>query len=113
MTTTAKPDTPSLVSPANGATTSDSTPTFRWQNVSEGDESRIMAGRDAGFGSVALDTKLFGTEFSPGTPLAEGTYYWKVQTDNGCQLSDWSATWQLTIGQADHAIYLPLLVRGR
>jgi len=105
------PAASTLQSPADGATTDDTTPRFRWTGVQGGTEYRLRVGRDPSFSSVALDVNTAGTSHTPAVALASGTYWWMVQAHNPCAWGDWSATWRLTIDQADHQIYLPLLVR--
>ena len=84
-------DVPTLQSPADGTTTGDTTPEFRWASVPRGVEYRIMVGRDAAFNSVTLDEYTYDTTFTPAAPLASGTYSWKARSRDDCASSDWSA----------------------
>jgi hypothetical protein len=49
--------------------------------------------------------------FTPAQALAADTYFWQVRATNSCGPGPWSATWTLTIDQAAHMTYLPLVVR--
>jgi hypothetical protein len=111
FTISSGPEVPALQAPADGSTTEDTTPEFRWARVPRGVEYRIMMAGDAVFGSVVVDAYTTETSFTPAAPLAAGTYYWKVQARDDCGSSDWSAPWRLEVGLGVEAIYLPMVQR--
>ncbi len=105
------PEAPALQSPADGATIGDTTPEFRWSGVQGGTEYRLRVGRDPSFSSVVLDVNVAGTSHTPAVALASDAYSWRVQAHTPCGWGDWSTTWNMTIDDKQHHIYLPLLVR--
>jgi PKD domain/Bacterial Ig-like domain len=70
----------SLVSPANGARTGDTTPTFSWQAASD-------AGAGVDHYDVFVDGSrvgsVSGTEFTPTDALPEGNHFWHVDAVDG------------------------------
>jgi hypothetical protein len=95
---TAAPLAPTLYSPANGSTTSDSTPSFDWSAPSGSVEYRIQIDNDANFSSPAINVLVSSSNFTPGSNLSDDTYYWKVQgRDDAGNWSSWSSTWSVTI----------------
>lgn len=105
------PAAPTLQSPGDGTTTSDTTPGFEWTGVSGSTEYRLKVGRDPSFSSVALDVNTPGTIHTPATALGSDTYWWMVQAHNPCAWGDWSTTWRLTVDPGNYHIYMPLLQR--
>lgn len=97
----ATPVAPGLVAPANGSTTNDTTPAFSWNSVANANEYEIQVDNNSNFSSPVIDQTRTVTNFTPGTALAPGTYYWHVGGNNtagGCnQLGPWSATWSFTV----------------
>lgn len=93
---TTPPAAPTLISPANGSTTSDTTPTFDWSDVA--DPSGVtytleIIGALTKTGLTASTYTLTGAE-----ALADGTYSWHVRAVDGAgNVGEWSATWSLTI----------------
>jgi len=79
----------SLVSPADGTTSSTLTPTFRWRSTHDGDTSSALAYRvrliEVG-GPGGLPIVLFAgsdTTYTPVSPLAPGkSYLWEVSADD-------------------------------
>ena len=72
--------TPVKISPANGAKTNDSTPTFEWTPGENADNHRLLVDNDADFSSPEENVLLGATEntCSLSTPLADDNYSWKV-----------------------------------
>lgn len=91
------PDAPFHTSPSDGSTTGDSTPSLTWHYVVDAVEYRIQIDDDAGFGSPDPDQTTANTTFSPGSPLANGTYHWRVQASNSVCWGPWSDAWQLSV----------------
>ena len=100
------PTTPSLVSPANGTITNDSTPIFDWTDSSDaaGVNDTITYSIQADnsgctFLSPEIDTAgLTLSTFTPGTALVDGTYCWRVRaSDEDGGDSAYSATRNVTI----------------
>jgi hypothetical protein len=69
------------VSPAQGAFTTDATPTFRWSAVTGTNAYQLQIAADPDFNNpVAGYPVTLGAvaTFTPTTPLANGAYYWRV-----------------------------------
>ena len=91
------PDAPVLLAPLNESTISDNTPEFDWSDCAI--EYNLFISENASFTNpIIQENNLTISEFAPGVPLSNGTYYWKVQgMDDIGNLSDWSSTWFFTI----------------
>ena len=88
---------PSLNTPGNGSSTCDTTPTFEWSAVSGATSYRLQVDDDPGFGSPEIDTTTASPNYTPGSALAPGTYYWRVRGANTCGDGPWSAAWTFTV----------------
>jgi len=92
---------PTLVSPSNGATITDSTPYMDWSGGGEYGDFRIQIDNNADFSSPVIDHTLgnFNTFYTVPTPLASDTYYWHVrEKDYFTNIWDsYSATWSFTL----------------
>jgi hypothetical protein len=74
-----------LLSPLNGANTTDTTPTLDWSDSSAADAYRITFDDNADFSSPIINNfEVSGSEvtLSPGTVSIGTTYYWKVTAVN-------------------------------
>ncbi|MDH5507078.1 MAG: zinc-dependent metalloprotease [Anaerolineae bacterium] len=102
--TCAAPGVPTLLTPANGASTADTTPTFDWSDVAGAYNYQIQVDNNADFSSpeVNLLTPIVTSTHTPSSPLADAVYYWRVRSHkntSGCyKFSAWSTTRTLTIG---------------
>ena len=100
------PVRPALVSPADGATTGDSTPALTWQPSANAAAYRL----DLDGSVVDVGT---GTQYTPAA-LSPGPHTWRVVgVDALGNESPWSETWSFTIVEAGSIgrIYLPLVLR--
>ena len=95
--TLSTPSAPSLSSPSNGSSTCDTTPTFSWGSVSGATSYRIQVDDSSSFSSPAINTTTSSSNYTPGSALSPGTYYWRVQASNSCGDGSWSSTWSFTI----------------
>jgi hypothetical protein len=98
------PTTPELSSPTTGSTTTDSAPTFDWTDATDPDPSDtvsydVQADDDCAFLSPELDERgLVESTLTPSSPLALGTYCWRVRAvDDDNLASGWSNSWSVTI----------------
>ncbi|TKJ27228.1 MAG: hypothetical protein CEE41_00380 [Hadesarchaea archaeon B3_Hades] len=92
---------PALTAPANGAFTNDSTPTFDWELVSGAASYSLQYATDSGFTQNLTTGSSTASDYTPTTTLADGTWYWRVQTvDAVGNTGDWSSTWSFTIDTA-------------
>ena len=89
------PPVPTLVSPADGTTTDDTTPTFDWSDVT--DPSGVTYTLEI----IGTLTKTGLTTSTYTLTLSDGNYSWRVRAiDNVGNESDWSGTWSLTVSTA-------------
>ena len=88
------PPAPVLVSPANASTTTTSTPTFDWEDVSGATQYELLVDNNSDFSSPEINTTVSVSEYTVAAKaLTDGTYYWKTKvTDNGPYSSVWSTT---------------------
>lgn len=89
---------PVLLTPANGSTTTDLTPTFDWEDV-PGATGYTLRLADNPEGTGAITTTVTASTFTPVSDRALGTYYWRVKATNATAESGWSDTWTFTIVQ--------------
>jgi len=81
------PAAPTLISPADGATTANTTPAFQWSPVVSATSYTIEIATDAAFTTIVSTNTGAGTSFTPAA-LAVGTqHYWRVRATNGCGTS--------------------------
>ena len=73
------PDIPVLSAPANDLITNVNTPSFSWSTVNTPDSSQIQIATQANMSGLVIDTTTTSNTYTPGSPLADGNYYWRVQ----------------------------------
>jgi hypothetical protein len=102
------PLAPSLILPANGTSTTDTTPDLDWSSVSGAISYRLQVAEDPGFAPTEIDTTTTDSIYTPASPLALGWHYWRVRGSNSCGDGSWSMVhnyWIVT------RLYLPLTMR--
>ena len=94
------PGTPSLSSPANGATGVSTTPTLDWSDVSGATSYDVQVCSDSGCSSVVRSQTGLGSSQWGVTPaLSSGIlYWWRARANNTCGPGPWSGTWSFTGG---------------
>ncbi|MDI7277115.1 MAG: C25 family cysteine peptidase, partial [Anaerolineae bacterium] len=93
----ALPATPALLSPADGNTTADTTPTFTWQAAAGATDYRVQVDPDPDFPAPIVDETAEATSYTPASALALGTYFWRVRGESSCGSGGWSVVRSLTI----------------
>ena len=88
---------PQLISPANGASISDTKPIFTWSAVTGATSYKIQVATDSGFTSIVSDTTATTNVYASGK-LSNNVYYWRVQATVGSTTTAWSATGAFTLG---------------
>lgn len=93
----ALPAAPSLLTPDDLSTTNDSTPTFDWNDVSGAIKYKLIADDDPGFASPLLNQDTSSSNYTPGTGMPLGGYYWKVRAESNYGPGDYSSVRSFTI----------------
>jgi hypothetical protein len=89
---------PTLVLPADGSSTKDTTPTFSWAAVPGAVKYNLVVDDNSDFSSAAINVNRIGTTHTASIALAEGLYHWKVRARGvDGALSAWSEVRTLTI----------------
>ena len=91
------PEAPALMAPLNESKMSGNTPDFDWSDGAIA--YKLFISENASFTNLLIqENNLTISEFTPGVPFSDGTYYWKVQAvDEIGNWGDWSDTWSFTI----------------
>jgi hypothetical protein len=99
---------PTLSSPSNGSTTTDTAPSFSWYPVSGADYYQIQVDDSSYFTSTAVDTTTYSSPYTPTYSLSVSTYYWRVRGyDYSTGYGSWSSTWSFTIEVPSPTLYSP------
>jgi subtilisin-like proprotein convertase family protein len=86
-----------LVSPANGATSVSSTPTYQWNALSGASSYDLQVATDVGFTSIVTNTNVTTNSFVQAPALNNNTtYYWRVRGVNSCGAGTYSSTFSFT-----------------
>jgi hypothetical protein len=96
---TTGPSAPALISPANGAAITDSTPLFDWSD-STGSPTlyQLQVDDNADFSSPTLTKTSSGSTTSATTALANGTYYWRVRARDALgNWGEWSVVYSFSL----------------
>jgi hypothetical protein len=83
-----------LKAPQDAATTTDTTPTFRWAKATGAAGYQFQLADNPDFVAPLIDEPVTTTKYTPDSPLAHGLYYWRVSVDGG---STWMPAWTLTV----------------
>ena len=102
------PELPILVAPPNGSATNINTPLFDWDAAIGATEYELQVDNNNDFLSTAIDLAQASTSFTPGSPLAEDTYYWRVRghnTSSGCnEYGAYTPAWTVVIDTTPPAV---------
>jgi hypothetical protein len=79
------------------ATTSNTTPEFRWLAVEQATRYDLWVDEVGGNTQVIREQNLTGTTFTPTSPLAAGTYRVWIRAVSGSQLAPWSEMFTFSI----------------
>jgi len=101
FTTGSPPPTPTLSTPANGATGQSTIPTLIWNTSSGATSYRLQISTNSSFSTLKYDyTGLTTTSKQSGALEGNTVYYWRVNASNNIGTSAWSSTWSFTTGTA-------------
>jgi hypothetical protein len=100
---------PTLLAPADGATSSQDAPTFDWSAVAGAVQYQLLVDDNSDFSSPEINVLTAVSSYTPGSGLADGTYIWRVREKDGAgDWSAWSDLWTITI-KTTYYIYLPII----
>jgi len=89
---------PALIAPTDGATLPAGTPTLEWSPVDGAETYHLQLATGPGFANPVLnETGLTGTSLTPGAPLPNGQYWWRVRAAAGGDEGPWSDVWSFTV----------------
>ncbi len=94
------PVAPTLTSPADNSTTSDTSVSFLWANLSEADSYEFQISADDQFNTITESHSLTATTVKVDSLSFSTTYYWRVAGVNQGGQGDWSQTWSFNTGEA-------------
>lgn len=95
---TTPPPVPTLSSPSNGSSSTDTTPTFNWNASGGAVNYQIQVDNTSGFLSPEIDQTTNGITYTPATALLSGTYSWHVRAqDSAGNWSSYSSEWVVSI----------------
>lgn len=83
-------------SPSDGAYTTDTTPTFKWSTEPGATAYQFQLDDNPSFSSPLNGSPEMAHSYTPDTPLAYGTYYWRVNV-SGFSYPLVTPTWMVTI----------------
>ena len=96
------------LSPADGASTTDTTPELSWGEVNAAAKYQIqIADSVAGLNSSpSVDAEVSGTSYTPGTALTNlQKHYWRVRAlDGDGQFGEWSTAQSLDVEWNDEGV---------
>lgn len=75
------------------------TPSFRWSVVLGAEKYELEVATDSSFSNIVFTDNTVQNNMSLGVSLpSDKTYYWRVRSIKGTDISDWSSVQQFTIG---------------
>jgi hypothetical protein len=85
--------------PANKSSIRDTTPYFKWMRVTGAVKYQLVVDNNVSFGSPEVNiSNITNTYITLGTPLKEGTYYWRVRAmDAKNNWGHWSYIFRFTV----------------
>jgi hypothetical protein len=87
---------PSLVSPDNGSSTTDTTPTLKWNAASGASSYEWQIATNADFSPVYSSGTTTATSYTFPSRIPNDLYYWRVRAkDPAGNFSNWSTTWNV------------------
>ncbi|HMU95132.1 MAG TPA: hypothetical protein PKE43_19175, partial [Anaerolineales bacterium] len=92
------PSAPTLLLPADSATSSNGDPSFSWQSTANADKYQIQVDDDMDFSSPEFDNIAPQTTRGLPAALTDGAYLWRVRGINALGTSgEWSLTREFTV----------------
>ncbi len=96
---TAPPLPPSLISPVNGVYLEINMPSLAWNFTNDTTYYQLQIATSDSFSNLIFNSTVDNALYNLTTPLANGTYYWRVRAqDIVGNLGSWSSIWSFIIG---------------
>jgi len=92
-----QPGTPILLSPANGQSISDNSPTLDWNDVANADYFQVQVDNDSNFVSPDRSNQPTASTWTVTPDIANGTWFWRVRANADSVFGNWSQVWRFTI----------------
>ena len=86
------PATPTLATPANGATGLTQPVVLDWNDVATATNYQVQVDNNSDFSSVALDQQTTVSTISASSLTSGTTFYWRVRAQNSCGWGTWTAS---------------------
>jgi hypothetical protein len=91
---------PVLLSPGNGATVYDVSPTLDWADVSDADFYQVVVDDDSDFSSLDRYSAQDSSRWTVSPELTAETWYWMVRSHGTPGFSGWSVVWHFTVSDS-------------
>lgn len=88
---------PVLSAPSDWENTSNTTPTFVWENSLPADNFELQVDNDADFSLPEIWVVITSTSYTPATGLVDNLYYWRVRQWRSNSSSPWSSVRRLRV----------------
>ncbi|MCA9311757.1 MAG: lamin tail domain-containing protein, partial [Phycisphaerales bacterium] len=91
-------DNPLQLSPDNRAVITAATPTFDWADVPFADTYELQVDNHVDFSSPAISIGgLLASDYTPGAPLSDDVYFWRVRAIVGGLPTNWTSEWSAAV----------------
>jgi Leucine-rich repeat (LRR) protein len=92
------PAKPTLLTPANGSTVTDSTPSYRWNPVNGAVKYTLQMDDNSTFSSPIINRTQTTTSYTQPSTLTDKKYYWRLRAqDKAGNWSAWGARWSFMV----------------
>jgi hypothetical protein len=89
--------TPTLTSPANGATGQSLTPILAWSTVSGATAYHVQVSKSSTFAAILIEDSILTSASKTLSGLSNSTqYYWRVQAKDANGISGWTSPWSFS-----------------
>ncbi len=96
--------TPNLLSPENGFTTTNKRPSFDWGDVNGATNYKFQVSKSPTFDVLLVNVKVYASDYLPSVDLPVKTMYWRVKAKNDSTASSWSKVNSFTVTGATYYV---------
>ncbi len=91
------PNTPTLISPADGSTNQPATIVLNWNAATNATHYWVQIATNSSFSNLIVsDSSITATSYQANGLASSTTYYWRVEGLNSAGSSSWSSVWSFT-----------------